>query len=51
MNPNTRCFTSFNDKELVVWKPSEHNSETLFKFPYSDLEKLMQDERADDSET
>jgi hypothetical protein len=21
MNPNTRCFTSYNDKELTVWNP------------------------------
>ena len=34
LNTNTRCFTSFNDKELVVWNPQ--TSETLFKFLYAD---------------
>lgn len=40
-NENTRCFTSFNEKELCVWNPI--TSETLFKFNFttdSDLQNI-----------
>ncbi len=38
-NENTRCFTSFNEKELCVWNPL--TSETLFKFCFADVEDLQ----------
>jgi len=33
-NTNTRCFTSYNDREVFVWNPL--NSETLFKYSFCD---------------
>lgn len=40
LNKNTRCFTSFNDKELVVWNPL--TEETLFKYLYCENAGLKQ---------
>ena len=37
LNENTRCFTSYNEKELAVWNPE--TNETLFKRCFSDLDK------------
>lgn len=39
LNPNTRCFTSYNDKELVVWNPM--TEKTLFRFLFSELEQKL----------
>lgn len=38
LNDNTRCFTSYNEKELSVWNPL--TEETLFKFSFCDNEDL-----------
>ncbi len=35
MNPNTRCFTSYNEKGVFVWNPA--NSETLFQIDIANI--------------
>ena len=37
LNENTRCFTSYNKKELNVWNPL--TGETLFKFCFNEDHK------------
>ena len=37
LNENTRCFTSYTEKELAVWNPE--TNETLFKRCFSELNK------------
>ena len=37
-NEKTRCFTSYNEKELCVWNPQ--TEDTLFKFSFCDDPQL-----------